>query len=824
MKEKNIIWIEILVVFGLIVLVYVLCLPWGRSWTSEVTALYTGEEGVYARDPDSYYYIRKAREFTENGFSSISLFSEPKDALRTTNYSTGTNKTPLLLSASAAVAWYVLQLIGINVSIYFLATHFCSIILALCIVPIYVFLRKRSSIFASSCGAVLATIAKPIVTHSWQGVFDTDALIYFFALAIILSLLECAVSEKKGQRVAYGILSCVGTIGLFFTWEAYYIYVFIAIGAVIAGSLITSIIFRKDSISWRVPVLFSSILFLLVLVLGQDLRGMIEAILSPDSSGGKWPNPAKYITEMNRAGLFSGGNIWALFSSYRTDIISYFGGGIILVAFLLSFWLMVRSILIGVKGKKTCRPKAQESFLVSATISWTLMTIALIFFGIRFFEFLVAPIAIVIAYGINWMQSHINRMENSQLFTRTLSVICSVGVFGLFMITHPVMAVVLSALCLVLGFWRKVWGKPIFYIPLCILLLFGADVETLRIGGTSVVPDVCRPVESAMQWINKNTPEDAVLINDWTMGYAFQYYSHRRTLSDGGTYNGAFFYWLGTMYATDDINLAAGIARMLSANGLDATDYAVEVCGGKREAVNLMKTILPVSADEAREWLKKQTGYSTEQIDRLVDYTHPQTEELYFIVDAFSFRRASVAKATMEWDFETELKQKGDTLVGAHSIDYPKEGQEAVCQMGIGGTFSGWKAAVTQSNGKLLGEVITPSGVRLQCARFLYYKDGLQIEDVVHDNRGDSWIEQETFVIIEKNGRLSLVICEDSVVDSVIFRLYVLEDKDQNVFTQTFSDAIPESFSGESSLTQRMIGTEKTSRFSNCGIAIWKIN
>ena len=174
MEKTSKLWIDALIVIGMVVLVFVLCQPIGRKWDEQQKYLYSDEEGVLSPDLDTYFYLRKAKEFTEKGVASIRVYSK-EDSLRTpSREGEETGGTPMLLSALVAITWFFLNGIGIRVGVYAVGVRFCSFVLATCTVPLYLFLRKRISRLASVVGALFLALAQPSFMHAYCGFCDTE--------------------------------------------------------------------------------------------------------------------------------------------------------------------------------------------------------------------------------------------------------------------------------------------------------------------------------------------------------------------------------------------------------------------------------------------------------------------------------------------------------------------------------------------------------------------------------------------------------------------------------------------------------------------------
>ena len=827
METKRKLWIDVVILLCLMVLVYSLCQPFGRNWDEKKKEMYSGEEGVYLSDPDSYYYLRKAKEYTERGFSSIRLLSKEEDYLRTKIASDREEEVPMMLSALAAGTWYVMHFMGLKISIYWICLRACSAILALCAIPLYCFLRKRLSRFSSIIGTLVVLLSKPYYTHSRNGIFDTDALICFWALVLVLSLYECLLSKSIKKQLCYGVLSVIAVLGLRVTWSMFYVYVAIAIGTSVFALMLTRVILRRKDY-WRgsltIPTLVMIMMVVITLATGyQGIVSSLKDILQPGQIEEAWPNPAAYVSEMSRAPLYNGNGVWQFFIPHRMDVVSYAGGPLLVLALIASFVVAVKRCVSFFRGKTEKR--FEEVFLFGAVGLWLVGTAIMTFWGIRFYEFFIAPASILLAFGVHELEQRIVSIRENKTIWRIGISFVAFSVFSTLVLVAPRLAVISASIILLFGFFNRFPAWKYVFLSLLMLAMIAANIEMAWVSGISASPYFCKPLEEAMQWIEENTSDEAVLANEWGLGYAFQYYSGRRTISDGGTYNGGYFYWLATMLSTDNLELSAGIARMLQGSGMDGTNYAIEVCGGKEAAVRVLKEILPISRNEAERYLVDSAGFTNQQSEKLVSLTHCSDEELYLVLESRVLSLVSTEKAIYNWDFNLGSEEQGDTFIGAYSVERPKAGEAIWCEIGIDGEYHGWKAAIKNADDLLEAWLIAPSGQRIDCSRFVYYKDGERLVDSYSEKSvsDEDWVEKEALVLIEDKGRVSVIVCEKEIIDSVYFRLYVCGDEKQGVFTKVFEKAIPEVVSGEPSKTQRFIGTHNTLDYVNCGVMVWKV-
>lgn len=829
MKSKTKWWVDALIIAGMMIVVYLLCQPLGRDWSKAQEELYTGTEGVYSMDTDTYYYLRRAKEFTENGFSSIKVFSSRSEDALITSIRTGERDfLPNLLSAVAAVIWYVLNGVGIKISIYTLVMHLSSCILALCVIPIYLFLRKRLSIPAAVTGALLATLAPPYLKHSMCSFFDTDPLIGLLAIILILTLFECILCKETKGKVVYGIVSCGATLLLFCSWKIFYVYVAIAVAISAAALILIRFIFKKKvngAPNFFVPLVFMGIQTLIALLLGA--RDAIDTFVSNFSTPGTsevWPSPAAYVGELTKPALYEGKLFWDIFFTTDSDYISYFGGLFAFVMLIVSVVLCVLRTIRLIRNRKN-GVVFEEMFLLLAVGAWFCGTVVMCFFGIRFMEFAILPSALIVAYGVYRISGWLLSEERTLITKRILYTCAAALLFSVFVLQYPVLACVLALIVFLFGFFGSHLKKGYAFVALLVSITLLGSMEGAWLVTSLGRPYFEKPIEDAMLWIRDNTDEDAVIINFWDFGYMYQYTAERRTVSDGGTYNGAFTYWLAEMMATDNLELSAGIARMLQNSGLDATEYAEQVSGGKAKACSVLKEILALPEEEAVNVLYAN-GYSAEQAAKLLGYTHPKNcPDMYLVVNYHLLRLSSTLDYYTSWDFTGNTVARAETLLGEESFELPKNDGTVTCKL-WNRNYPVEVSALIESNGDIPDGCIYNSRVSIDTERVVYARDGEIISDISREQprEGREFLENYALLMMEENGRISVMVCDKAMIDSALFKLYLFGGKNQSVFEEVCAFEMSEEYSGDVSSIQRRIGTKITRGFTNCGVSIWKIH
>ena len=825
MEQSKRLWIDLLIILGMVILVYLLTQPFGRKWDEKTAEVYTGEEGVYALDMDTYYYLRKAREFTEGGISSIKLFSgRANDALMTPVRTDTGNKDPQLMSAVAALIWFLLRAVGIRVGIYYLCIHLCGFVLALCTIPAYLFLKKRVTRDAAAVGALFLTLAPPFFQHSVCGMFDTDAFICLLASIMIFSLFECVLSEKRKDKIIYGILACAATILLRLTWGSFYSYVIIAIG-ITGFSIVVGWLFLKQKRPLLIPGITAVLMALMLLSAKGSIIGRIKSMIGVGEVSESWPQASANLSEMARTKMHTSKGFWYWFMSVDSDFVSYCGGIIVLLLLILSSGLFVYRFIKRRKNKE--EGSGEKDFLFLAVGSWLLGSVYLALKAVRFMEFIALPSAIAIAFGFYAARKFLMEKRQNRTLNRAFYVIGAVLIYAILMFWKPLLACIVAAVIMAYGFFGSRLKKDYGILIVLALTILASLVENTILYTSKTKPLMEKPVEEALLYIRDNTAKDAVIADFWSYGYIYQYYGERRTLADGGTYNGEYFYWLATMLTTDNPDLSAGIARMLQGSGLDGLDYARVLSGNGQKASVLLKEVLPLSKSEASELLRER--YSEEQTNKLLGFTHPDSvPEMYFVLNSNIFKVSTGMLYFSNWDFTGRMDPADiaqGLFLGQQSVPRPEGEQTVECGLWRSGQENIWKAQLYSEEDAVRGTLVNSAGLAAVARRNIYVKDGVTVYDERYDvlPADKNVLDKGALVIVEEKGEISVLLCEETMPDSLLYRLLVFDGAGQDSFEKVYEGLLPAEISGEVSMTQRRLGTKSTRDYYNYGMSVWKI-
>ena len=118
------------------------------------------------------------------------------------------------------------------------------------------------------------------------------------------------------------------------------------------------------------------------------------------------------------------------------------------------------------------------------------------------------------------------------------------------------------------GFWKisQNTAKILAYAIILALIIFPLNTfaETSLEQAKYIGPVYNQQWQIGMDWVKKNTPEDAVFAHWWDYGYIVQFGAERATLSDGGNSRGAINHWIGRHVLTGQSDTEA--LQLLKAN------------------------------------------------------------------------------------------------------------------------------------------------------------------------------------------------------------------------------------------------------------------
>ncbi|MDI3483473.1 MAG: dolichyl-phosphooligosaccharide-protein glycotransferase [Methanobacteriaceae archaeon] len=156
----------------------------------------------------------------------------------------------------------------------------------------------------------------------------------------------------------------------------------------------------------------------------------------------------------------------------------------------------------------------------------------------------------------------------------------------------------------------------------------------------------------AAQWIDNNTPENTIIITDWSYGHFFASEANRPVVFDGRLAyietlpireywyppnldpripTTARDYWINLALTTDNPTLSKNILRMLTTSGDQAYILLNNYTHNRKRASTILEETLASNRTLAY-FILKRNGLSDEQAIKVLNYTHPTNPRPFILI------------------------------------------------------------------------------------------------------------------------------------------------------------------------------------------------
>ena len=697
---------------------------------------YLDENGIpYLTEMDSYFYLRFASEMAETGspFYYSKRGEDPLIGQRSVRENG--QGTPVLLSVLAYGLWRFLSLFA-ETSLVQTARWMGPVLGSLAAVPAFFYVKRRTNLAGGVTAGLLAGLSLPFVAHTHVGFFDTDMLLGVLPLGFVLLQLRAMQERKILRQAVCGACSGILLGLLSMTWYTFYTYFWLL---VLGGALGVVLVMagtgrcplrRRLAVArgWVFSVL--SALAFVYLFRGRagidDLKNVISTLRSVGDSVNVFPFAYQYTGEMQPISLLPAGQ--GVLSVFSADIGSGTGamGGLIPCVLLLA--ALPLALAAALRRRETQETEDRQDALIAALTEagilflWLAFGVVLMRSRRRFTEIAVLPEAILAGLAVGFI---VRLTKNRQAWIRI-----------------PVCAALMAGCCLPTGFGAAALARQ-------------------------ALPDVTDSMNDAMICIRETTPEDTAIVSWWDKGYFMQYKARRRAITDGGTSNGAVYYYLGKALLGEDPARMAGIFRMLETSAVSPVDDLVRAGAGQAEAAEYLLRTASLSREEARE-TEPPVPLTEEQLSGLLDKTHPEkkvplllvlSEDMLWKTDAISYYGF--------WDVNT-LSQTETTYcipgIGSAALSPGKETAFSLKNSSLTVKVRMDPIGLVQASVGRAGETFSPG-------RTVRWKDGTKFQDLRLSGDGPA------VILAENEGRTSVLVCSQNLCDSMLIRLFFGRDR-----------------------------------------------
>ena len=848
----------VIIVLILLAVVFALKAPAAdlHFFDDEGKALYTDSSGLpYFSEMDSYYNYRLTNDYVDHGYVGDEMVNgTPWDYHR---LAPDGNPVSYELGIVQVTSWLhdmANNFLGWDMSVKEVAFWAGAIISTLCVIPAFIFSRRLTNDYGAIVATLVIALAPNYFAHTFPGFFDTDMFYYIFSLLFIFFFVESIRSDNVIWKIVFAILS-IASIGLFSNqWTGWIFYVAL-MGFFAIIYLIATFIFNVDEdrgeypgiVQWLIhnkelhSIIIIGVIGFVGLALFKGVGGIfgifnqVFGLLNLQSASvvvGGFPNVLISVAEMQMPAMLGAG-MNSMFLANTNGFINGIGGIAIFFAALVVLYILASRAwkFRKVRQKPVSQGKADKGRRLSAAekldndrkfklsladlkfggdneilsskrltvlyatlfIVWVVVTALAVSRGSRFITTIVLPFALLAGIFVGYACDYIkNRMDNDKW------IAFAIGLCAAFI------AIPLATL-------NNVWGILAFVAIVAIGLATTFAIKSSKSADKKHVPIkkyvliiamvlalITPSIVGAYQTSENVVPgTNDYMWNDF--GYLFEVAADRQVTFDGGSQSGQRAFWLGQAMTTDNLELSAGIFRMLDTTGDRAVEKLVNVTGDTGKSVDILLDILPRTSSDAQKQLTTKYDLSASDAKEVISYTHPDNPRpVIFVASSDMLQKAGWWSYFGAWDFENQNSTNYNYYVPYDSAKVAP-GQSgkvnlledqgmtvnAVIERGSGNnTTDAHVESVYTENGepiKVNGSDYNP----LKASRLILIEDGYIMKNESIKGASDG---NYTLFIMGQDSDYTPILIDEKLENSMFTKLYLLGGANQNIFEPVHSE------------------------------------
>jgi hypothetical protein len=691
----------------------------------------------YLLEADPYHFYALAKKIVETGKLS--------DQIKNARYFDPLRQTPIGFwtpvqwhSYAGVFCYHVLQKIVADIPLMEACGYFPLLMLVFVVCAFYLLCETMNfRLFSFFLGGLTLVLAPVFLQRSSFGWFDNDIYNLLFP-AILLTLTLKAYESSRKKTIIYGIVIGVlsGVYSYFWVgWPfIFLLIVFVTILMMICQKLLKTVLVNSGIHflgSYLLTLIFFGIFFSSPSVMfeyfsrGFSFIGKFQA-----NEQDLWPNIFLTVGEahsltLNRLIHLSGNKITFSYALFGITVVG------------IARW--IRS--------------SRKEFL--KWLFWVGMILPVSILALRTERFsllVVLPLTIFVCFSLDALLS----------------------AFDFFLSRFKMTKI-------------KACGFKAFVGVLLFLSLFPLQVlfaHALALNSKPIMNDVWY---DTLQYLKKNTPEDAIIQSWWPPGYFIMSVAERRVFTDGGTQHHPEGYWQARLFMSTSHQETLNILRMLNSGGNGAVNYLIEKGYQLYEAMEFVDRMLLLDLPQMKEQcIARLDSEKCGEFLNLMVGPKAEAPTYFYIYNEMVEKNIGISLFA-RWNFKKAYiatKNSGGSSKRNSYID------EMIAMSG------GVLRYETETKGEVRkdGTVLFPNGITFDLASTQVYLNRPQnnvqgvLKDVVYYD-GKSFVEKTnekglnigTF-IYKKNSEYFSVIADKALSSSLLFRLYYLDGGSEKTF------------------------------------------
>ncbi|MFH1317260.1 MAG: STT3 domain-containing protein [Candidatus Woesearchaeota archaeon] len=578
-------------------------------------------EFTYLLAIDPYYWTRHARNIINNGHPGDEL----RDGKPFDNHMfapLGRFIVPDMFHAYlSAYLFKAFQFFNRDLDLMSFIFLIPILISALAVIPGFFITRRLAGNYGGFVAGFLIAIHSAFINRTMGGFSDTDA--YNVTLPLYIAWFFLIAFEEKDlkKKIIYSALSgfLVGLLGFAWAGGWWYIFYLVIISTIIyiVGYLAVYLmlnykkgikinqIFKLKFVKNNIIIIIMFILFsgiFITMFLGfNEFYTVVEkpmgfVTLKQIGATSVWPNVFTTVAEQNESSFPEViGNIGGAFLFYLSVL------GIVLV--------FIKGVIALIKEKDGGLTYIKYSILL---VLWFAATVYSGIKGIRFILLFVPAFSIAVGLALGIIYQYVVKIISKELKINKL-------------ITQIVIIVLLSIILI----------KP------------------LQAGQSTAyqeIPSMTDAWWSSLEKIRLESENNAIITSWWDFGHWFKYIADRPVTFDGTSQDSPMAHWVGNSLLTSDEDVSVGLLRMLDCGSNNAFDELDKIINETYKSVDIIYEIIVLEKEDARRILKGY-GLNEEQAENVLEYTHCEPPEAYFITSSDMIGKSGVWGHFGIWNF-----------------------------------------------------------------------------------------------------------------------------------------------------------------------------
>ena len=442
-------------------------------------------------------------------------------------------------------------------------------------------------------------------------------------------------------------------------------------------------------------------------------------------------------------------------------------------------------------------------------IVWVVVCILAVTRGSRFITTIVLPFGLLAGVFVSYAADYVkNRVNNDKLLVAILFICGFLAAIPLTLIS-TVYAIAMFLIIIAAGLFTiyalkpkasvKVPVKKYIVIAAIVIALITPTVCSAYMTSYGVVPGTSDPMWNAMAWINETQPEDTVITSWWDFGYLFEIAADKQTTFDGGSQTGQRAFWLGKAMTTDDLELSAGIFRMLDTTGDKAVAKLNEITDNNGKSVEILLDILPKSSSDAQKTLVDTYKISADNASEIINLTHPENPRpVIFVASSDMLVKAGWWSYFGSWDFENQSSTNYNyvvptsqaTVEPGSSANFTLSEQQGMTvkvliERGTGNNTTSAQADCyyTETGGKIM--INDTEYNPYKASNLIVIEDGYLMKNESINGSDDG---NFTIFLIGNENQYTPFLIHNKLVNSMFTRLYLLGGAGQDIFSNVHTE------------------------------------